>query len=137
LASRYPQAGGKLPVDKESTSSWVVDGLFIFWIIPETDYKDAPITQKEIPVKSTFTQEYLDVTERLRVAREKAKLKQEEVARQLGKTQSFVSKYECRERRLDIIEFIWVCQVVKIDPCRLIRDLVRSQEMRRLGRKSA
>ena len=41
---------------------------------------------------------------KLRRAREEAQLKQAEVARLLGKPQSFVSKVESGERRLDIIE---------------------------------
>lgn len=41
---------------------------------------------------------------RLRAAREEAGLSQTEVARRLKKTQSWVSKCESGERRVDIIE---------------------------------
>jgi transcriptional regulator with XRE-family HTH domain len=40
----------------------------------------------------------------LRLARERAGLSQVEVARRLGKPQSFVSKCESGERRVDVVE---------------------------------
>nr|WP_314623739.1 helix-turn-helix transcriptional regulator [uncultured Noviherbaspirillum sp.] len=48
-------------------------------------------------------------------ARKDAKLKQAEVAERLGKNQSFVSKYERGERRLDLPEFVDVCEAIGID----------------------
>lgn len=45
------------------------------------------------------------------------------VANVLGRQQSFVSKYESGERTLDVIEFIQICQVVHIDPAKLISRL--------------
>jgi transcriptional regulator with XRE-family HTH domain len=47
-------------------------------------------------------------------------LSQEEVARRLRRPQSFVSKYENGERRLDIIELIEVAEAIGFD----VRDLV-------------
>jgi transcriptional regulator with XRE-family HTH domain len=48
--------------------------------------------------------EYATFLRRLRQAREKAGLSQAETARRLGKPQSFVSKCESGERRVDVIE---------------------------------
>ena len=39
-------------------------------------------------------------------------LTQTEVAHQLGKPQSYVSKYEAGERQLDVIELISVCRAL-------------------------
>ena len=47
---------------------------------------------------------YRDFLERLRSARHEAGLTQQEVARGLGKPQSFVSKCESGERRVDVVE---------------------------------
>ena len=49
-------------------------------------------------------------------ARQSKGLTQTEIAVRLGKPQSFVSKYESGERRLDVVEFIEVCQVLSIKP---------------------
>lgn len=50
-------------------------------------------------------------------------LTQVELAERLGKPQSFVSKYERGERRLDVIEFIEVATALGTDPAKLIRKL--------------
>lgn len=59
----------------------------------------------------------------LRQARDKRKLSQSEVAALLGKPQSFVSKYESGERRLDVIEFLAVCDALKIKPNEVLKAL--------------
>jgi len=48
-------------------------------------------------------------------AREVAGLTQVQVAQRLGKPQSFVSKYERGERRLDFTEFLELADVLQID----------------------
>ena len=50
---------------------------------------------------------------------------QAEVAMQIGRPQSFVSNYESGERRLDVVEFIRVAQVIGEDPVKIVRKLVR------------
>ena len=52
----------------------------------------------------TRSKRYRDFLERLRDARSELGLTQDEVARHLGKPQSFVSKCESGERRVDIVE---------------------------------
>ncbi|GAB4287626.1 MAG: hypothetical protein Fur0025_21220 [Oscillatoriaceae cyanobacterium] len=54
--------------------------------------------------KSIFTQEYGIFLSHLRSARKGAGLTQEQVADRLGQTQSFVSKCERGERRIDVVE---------------------------------
>lgn len=56
-------------------------------------------------------------------ARRVKNLTQVEVANRLGKPQSFVSKYESGERRLDVIEFMEVCKALGANPLSIIRDL--------------
>jgi len=48
-------------------------------------------------------------------ARNRAGITQQELAQRLGKTQSFVSKYERQERRLDVPEFIAVAQAMGVN----------------------
>jgi transcriptional regulator with XRE-family HTH domain len=49
---------------------------------------------------------------------------QEELASRLKKPQSFVSKYENGERRLDAIELLAVLKALGVDPARFIADFV-------------
>lgn len=50
----------------------------------------------------------------LRGLRTKASLNQTDLARLLGKPQSFVSRYEASERRLDLVELREVCNALGI-----------------------
>ena len=45
------------------------------------------------------------------------------VAVKLGRPQSFVSKYECGERRLDLVEFLEIASVLKINPAAFVKRL--------------
>ena len=74
-------------------------------------------------VKSVFSAEYEVVLRTLVAARKGARLTQQELARQLGKPQSFVSKYERRERRIDIVELVLIAQALGLDPAQIVRDL--------------
>lgn len=59
--------------------------------------------------KSIYSKEYSLFLEQLRNAREEKGLTQTEVAERLGQTQSFVSKVERGERRIDIVELRTLC----------------------------
>jgi transcriptional regulator with XRE-family HTH domain len=61
--------------------------------------------------------------ELLVAAREKAGLTQQQLADRLGKPQSFISKYEGGERRIDVIEFIAIADALNMDASRAIRDI--------------
>lgn len=60
-------------------------------------------------------------------SRKAAGLTQQQLAGRLQKPQSFVSKYEHGERRLDIAEFLDIANAVGADPCRLIRQLISAE----------
>lgn len=65
--------------------------------------------------KSLFTQEYRIFLDALRKARmDDAGLTQAEVAKRLGQSQSFVSKVERGERRLDVIELRGFCRALRV-----------------------
>lgn len=55
--------------------------------------------------------------------RERVGLTQVDVAGRIGKPQSYVSKYERGERRLDIVEFLDVARALGIDPLATARKL--------------
>jgi transcriptional regulator with XRE-family HTH domain len=62
--------------------------------------------------KSTFSRDYQVLTELLRTVRENAGVTQVELARRLKQTQSYVSKVERGERRLDVVQLRWFCQAL-------------------------
>jgi len=72
---------------------------------------------------STNTQEYIYFRDLLTRARKDQGKVQEEVASYLGKPQSFVSKYESGERRLDVIEFLEIAHALGLDPIEIIKEL--------------
>lgn len=63
--------------------------------------------------KSIHTNEYKKVVIQLRKARLEANLKQEEVAKKLKKPQSYISKIELNERRLDIAELKKIADIYR------------------------
>ncbi|WP_220094849.1 helix-turn-helix domain-containing protein [Paraburkholderia hayleyella] len=56
-------------------------------------------------------------------ARQKNNLTQQEVASRIGKPQSYVSKYESGERRLDVVEFLDVCKALGVKPISILKRL--------------
>lgn len=71
--------------------------------------------------------DYVLLARMLRDARVIANLTQLEVAAALGVPQSFVSKYESAERRLDLLEFVAVCAALKCSPTTLLQRIEASQ----------
>jgi len=79
-------------------------------------------------LKSLRSREHRAVISVLVAARKAAGLTQQQVAVRLRKPQSFVSKYETGERRLDVPEFIRVSRRLGADPADLIRQIERRSE---------
>lgn len=55
--------------------------------------------------------------------RKNSGLTQSELAKVIGVDQSFISKVERGERRLDIVEFLFYCRALKISPSEIIETL--------------
>ncbi|MCK4785763.1 MAG: helix-turn-helix transcriptional regulator [Desulfobacteraceae bacterium] len=64
--------------------------------------------------KSIFTRDYDVFLRQLRAEREKARLTQAELAERLNQTQSFISKCERGERRIDVVELRAFCHAIGI-----------------------
>lgn len=73
--------------------------------------------------KSVHTKSYSRFLGLLIETRKNAGLTQTEVAERLGRPQSFVSKYENGERRLDVVEFLEVARAIEIDPTVIIEKI--------------
>jgi transcriptional regulator with XRE-family HTH domain len=74
-------------------------------------------------LKSLRSPAHVRLLQLLVTAREKAGLTQQQLADRLRKPQSFISKYEGGERRIDVIEFIAIAEALEMDASRAIRDI--------------
>ena len=61
-------------------------------------------------------------------ARKTAGLTQAELSAKLKRPQSFVSKYERGERRLDVVEFADVAKALDVDPAKFLAKFYRGAE---------
>lgn len=76
------------------------------------------------------SEKYSDLVKWLVEHRKANGLKQTDVAKRLGKPQSFVSKYENCERRLDILEFVEVVKAIGVDPLPKFKELLEDYRIR-------
>lgn len=82
-------------------------------------------------MKSLHDRAYAFLIVALREARTAVGVTQTDLAERLGNDQSFVSKYERCERRLDYIELRSICLALDLDPLRFLRDF--EQRLKREG----
>jgi transcriptional regulator with XRE-family HTH domain len=71
--------------------------------------------------KSIYTREYKVLLRLLRETRERAGVTQVELARRLGQTQSFVSKIELGDRRLDLVQLRTFLAALDVRLARFVR----------------
>jgi len=76
---------------------------------------------RQFSMKSIHSGPYIHLLELLVDRRNAAGLTQSQVAERLGRPQSYVSKFERGERRLDVIEFLEVCRKLGTDPFEILR----------------
>ena len=75
--------------------------------------------------KSTFTPHYGLLRERLIELRGLAELSQRALAVRLGREHSFVGRIETGDRRVDLVEFFWICRACDADPEKEAARLIR------------
>lgn len=79
-------------------------------------------------MSSLFPEFYDRALDQLVRARKKAGVTQAALAEMLGRPQSFVAKYEGRERRLDVAEFISIAKMLGADPYRMLKAAEKGGE---------
>jgi DNA-binding XRE family transcriptional regulator len=100
---------------------WVVKSYFgLFRYGFETARLHALTAQVLKSLHATRAQE---LRRRLREARENLGITQIDLANRLAKPQSFVSKFETGERRLDVVEYLEVCEAMTLDALELLRGI--------------
>lgn len=80
--------------------------------------------------KSIFTEDYLVFLRCLRDARSRAGLTQVQLAERLDQTQSWVSKCERGERRLDVVEVRAFCRAMGLSLPSFLEEFERAIEAR-------
>ena len=76
-----------------------------------------------ISTKSKFARELLVLGRVLAQARERAGVKQSDLAARLDLPASYLSKIENGTRRLDVIELVQIAEAMHVDPAEIVRDL--------------
>jgi transcriptional regulator with XRE-family HTH domain len=76
--------------------------------------------------KTIFSKAQERLQDMLRQARVDAGLTQGDVAKRLKQPQSFVSKYESGERRLDIVELRQICDVLRVSLLKFVEKFDKS-----------
>jgi len=76
--------------------------------------------------RSVFTAAYAALIERIVRARRQSGFTQLELAEKLGKPQSFISKIEQGQRRVDVVEFCAIIEALGGDPLRVMAEIVSS-----------
>lgn len=77
--------------------------------------------------KSVHTKNYARFLQLLVEVRKNAGVTQEQVAERLNRHQSFVSKYENGERRVDLIEFLEIAEAIGFDPVGFMKKVQKSR----------
>ncbi|MFH1678552.1 MAG: helix-turn-helix transcriptional regulator [Candidatus Omnitrophota bacterium] len=63
--------------------------------------------------KTIYTKSHRNLVKQLINARKEAGLKQTDVAKRLGRTQSYISKIEAGQRRIDVIQLKELAEIYK------------------------
>ena len=73
--------------------------------------------------KSTHSKEYEAVLNKLVEMRRETELTQRQLAEKLDREHSFVWRIEKGERRLDVVEFFWVCNALGYNAAEVYSEL--------------
>lgn len=87
---------------------------------------EALVSALALPLSSLRSDFYLRIIELLVLARKDAGITQVELGKRLGQRQTFVSKFELGERRLDVAEFVAVCEAIGTKPTEILDAAARS-----------
>ena len=75
------------------------------------------------PRKSAFEDGYIAIIDRLIARRHELGMTQVELGEAYGEDQSFISRVERRQRRIDVWEFVQFCRALQIEPGDVLRGL--------------
>jgi transcriptional regulator with XRE-family HTH domain len=79
-------------------------------------------------VDTIATKRHRRLVELLIAERKRAGIRQAELARRVGKTQTFVARIEAGQRRVDAIELLSLCRIIGVDPIRVVRKVLKIED---------
>jgi transcriptional regulator with XRE-family HTH domain len=77
------------------------------------------------PKAVTVRKSNADIGQLLAERRVAAGVRQADLARALGRTQSYVSKVESGDQHIDVVEFIQYVTAIGVDPIKILRVILR------------
>lgn len=75
------------------------------------------------PRKSAFEDGYISIIDRLIERRRQLGLTQGDIGERYGEDQSFVSRVERRQRRIDVWEYVRFCRALDLDPGTILNEV--------------
>lgn len=81
--------------------------------------------------KSLHSREHKALIEQLVQLRQEAQMTQRQVAKRLKVSHSWMAKVEGGERRLDVVEFFWLCNAMGVDPAKAAADAMNRMQRKR------
>lgn len=92
------------------------------WGTPDSGVFGTLVNTPAPPVTSIRSDLYARMIALLVKARRDAGLTQVDLGTRIGQRQTFVSKFELGERRLDVAEFVEVARAIGVDPYTVMRE---------------
>lgn len=83
--------------------------------------------EKERPRSPRKARDRRILLQLLRQVRVDAGMRQEDLARALGRKQAYISKYELGERRLDLLELVAVCDAVGVPLIEFVKQFEKAR----------
>jgi len=75
------------------------------------------------PRKSAFEEPYVAIVDRLIARRRELGMTQADLGRAYGEDQSFISRVERRQRRIDVWEFVQICRALNLDSATVLAEI--------------
>ena len=85
--------------------------------------------------KTIYTRQSECLCQTLVALRKKAGLNQRQLAEKLKRERSLIGRLELGERRLDLVEFFWICKACGVNPETAARGLMRKLQAIHLDEK--
>jgi len=70
-----------------------------------------------------YSEEHIRLRSVLKRERKLAGLRQIEIAKKTNRSQAYISKFENGDLRLDVVDFVRICEAIGCDPVTLLKEV--------------